>query len=199
MQTVAAGLTELTEDELKKLLRHIYRDELPCPVSADTLACVGFQSRHEWISAALGGLDAAGVKAVLVAVIAERRKAAESTRRELPPRRRDAAVANDEEVSWETVHAGLQRKVLSAEIGGQQLDTTMFLLDPGQRTDPATAGGEAALTVIEGRPIMRLAGRFGHLQPGDYVRIDAGSEYELISPGEAGTRFVVTECTCRSA
>ena len=85
MQTVAAGLTELTEDELKKLLRHIYREELPCPVSADTLACVGFQSRHEWISAALGGLDAAGVKGVLVAVIAERRKAAEATRRDLPP------------------------------------------------------------------------------------------------------------------
>ena len=91
MQTVAAGLTELTEDELKKLLRHIYRQELPCPVTADTLACVGFQSRHEWISAALGGLDAAGVQKVLVAVIAERRKAAEATRRDLPPRRRAAA------------------------------------------------------------------------------------------------------------
>jgi quercetin dioxygenase-like cupin family protein len=193
MQTVAAGLTELTEDELKKLLRHIYREELPCPVTADTLACVGFQSRHEWISAALGGLDAAGVQKVLVAVIAERRKAAEATRRDLPPRRRDAAVVNDAEVSWEPVHAGLQRKGLSAATGGEQLVTTMFLLEPGQRSELVTAAGEAALTVIEGRPILRLAGRFVNLQPGDHVSVEAGSEYELISPGESGSRFVVTE------
>lgn len=197
MQTVAAGLTELTEDELKKLLRHIYREELPCPITADTLACVGFQSRHEWLSAALRGLDAAGVKAVLVAVIAERRKAAEATQRELPPRRRDAAVANDEEVPWEASQTGLQRKGLSAATGGQLLATAMFLLEPGQRTEPVTVEGEAALTVLEGRPILNMAGRFVHLQPGDYVCIHAGSTYELISPGEAGARFVVTECARR--
>ena len=100
MQTIAAGLTELTDEELKKLLRHVYRGELPCPITADTLACVGFQSHHEWISAALRGLDADGVRAVLVAVIAERRKAAESTRRDLPPRRRDPVVVNDAELDW---------------------------------------------------------------------------------------------------
>ena len=69
----------------------------------------------------------------------------------------------------------------------------MFLLEPGQRSELVTAAGEAALTVIEGRPILRLAGRFVNLQPGDHVSVEAGSAYELISPGESGSRFVVTE------
>ena len=128
MQTVASGLTELTNDELKKLLRHIYREELPCPVTADTLACTGFQSRHEWISGALRGLDARAVTAVLVAVIAERRKAEEDTRRSLPADRRSAAVVNDEELDWEDVGPGLQRKSLSVATGAADLRTELLLL-----------------------------------------------------------------------
>ena len=195
MQTIAAGLTELTEAELKKLLRHVYREELPCPVSADTLACVGFQSRQEWISAAVGGLDAAGVKAVLVAVIAERRKAAEATRRALPPHRRDAAVANEDEVDWQEGPPGAQVKRLSEATGGRALSAVMHLLGAGQRSEPVAPAGEAALSIIAGRPILRMAGRFLSLQPGDYVSIEPGCVYELISPGEAESRYVVTEIT----
>ncbi|MFT5684423.1 MAG: quercetin dioxygenase-like cupin family protein [Myxococcota bacterium] len=193
MQTVAAGLTELTEDELKKLLRHIYREELPCPVTADTLACVGFQSRHEWISAALRGLDAAGVTAVLVAVIAERRKAAEDTGPALPDRRRDPAVVNVEEVQWEEAAPGLKTKALSQATGGRGLSAALYWLDAGERTGPMTPSGEAACTVLEGNPILSMAGHFHSLHPGDYVTIVPGGDIELISPGEAESRFMITE------
>lgn len=193
MQTVAAGLTELTEEELKKLLRHIYREELPCPVTADTLACVGFQSRHEWISAALGGLDSAGVKAVLVAVIAERRKAAEEAGPVLPDRRRDPAVVNVEEVEWREIVAGLKTKALSQATGGRGLSAALYWLDAGKRTGPMTPSGESSLTVLEGNPILSMAGQYHTLHPGDYVAIVSGGDIELISPGEAESRFMITE------
>jgi hypothetical protein len=191
MQTTASGLTELTEAELKKLLRHVYRGELPCPISADTLACVGFQSRHEWISAALRGLDAAGVRAVLVAVIAERRKAAEATRAELPPDRRGLMVVNEAELEWREAGAGLQRKPLSEATGGGPLVAEAFLLDAGQRSD-ATVAGPASLIVTHGRPILSRSGSFLSLQPGDYVSLSAG-DYTLIAPGEASCRYIVSE------
>ncbi len=70
----AVGLTELTTEELRSLLRHIHRGDLPCPVSADTLACVGFQHRHDAVSGALRGLDQAAARAVLVCVLAERKQ-----------------------------------------------------------------------------------------------------------------------------
>ena len=67
-----AALTDIPTDELKKLLRHVHRGELPCPITADTLACVGLQFRGEPILAALRGLEEPGVRAVLVCVLAER-------------------------------------------------------------------------------------------------------------------------------
>jgi hypothetical protein len=72
MINAAAGLTEVPTEDLKRALRAIHRGELPCPVTADTLACVGLQDRSPPLLEALRELDARGVRAVLVAVIAER-------------------------------------------------------------------------------------------------------------------------------
>jgi len=71
------GLTSLTTAELKKLLLHVHRGDLPCPIRADTLACVGLQSRSEPLLAMLRHLDAPAVRAVLVSVLAERQTAEE--------------------------------------------------------------------------------------------------------------------------
>lgn len=60
---------------LKTLLRALHKAQIPCPLRADTLACIGLQERQEPILAALRGLDESGVRAVLVNVIAERKGA----------------------------------------------------------------------------------------------------------------------------
>lgn len=74
MQQAATGLTELKTEELKKLLGHLHREELDCPITTENLARVGFQHRHDYIMGAMRNLDGAGVRAVLVCVIAERPK-----------------------------------------------------------------------------------------------------------------------------
>ena len=66
------GLTELTLDELKKLLRFVYRHEVEFPLNAQRIACIGFQHRQTILMGALRGLDAKAVQTVLVCVIAER-------------------------------------------------------------------------------------------------------------------------------
>ena len=70
----ATGLTELRTDELKKLLLHVHREELSCPITTENLARVGFQHRHDEIMGALRGVAQPGVRAVLVCVLAERPK-----------------------------------------------------------------------------------------------------------------------------
>ena len=67
------GLTALTEDELTTLLRHVHRGHLPCPITPHGLACVGCQHLSDKIDL-LKGLDERGVRAVLIAVISERRQ-----------------------------------------------------------------------------------------------------------------------------
>ena len=76
-----AGLTELRDDELKKLLGHIYRKELGFPLTAQSIACVGFQHQHERIMSALRKVDATGAQAVLVCVLAERNAVREKQKR----------------------------------------------------------------------------------------------------------------------
>jgi hypothetical protein len=66
------GLTQVATDDLKALLRHVHRGDLACPVTPEGLARVGLQDRTEGILHGLRGLDEAGVRAVLVAVLAER-------------------------------------------------------------------------------------------------------------------------------
>ena len=66
------GLTELKTEELKRLLGHVHRGELKFPLSAEHIACVGFQYRQAEILSAMRSLNAAGARAVLVCVLAER-------------------------------------------------------------------------------------------------------------------------------
>ncbi|MCP4871237.1 MAG: hypothetical protein GY898_21210 [Proteobacteria bacterium] len=72
MFDAAAGLTEVTIDDLKKLLRVLHREEIRCPVTVDELARCGLQHCADSVLNSVRGLDAVGVKAVVVAVIAER-------------------------------------------------------------------------------------------------------------------------------
>jgi len=69
------GLTHLTDKQLERLLTAIHRDLVPCPLAPEQLMTVGLADVFDRVSF-LRGLDQAGVKAVLVAVIAERRRAA---------------------------------------------------------------------------------------------------------------------------
>ena len=66
------GLTEVETSQLKTLLRAVFRQEIPCPLSPDTLACIGLQEQTGPLLGTLRGLDASAVHAVLVSVLAER-------------------------------------------------------------------------------------------------------------------------------
>ncbi len=67
-----AGLTELTTEELKKLLQLVYRDQVEFPLNAQRIACIGFQYKHLELINAFRGLGRDGVRAILVCVLAER-------------------------------------------------------------------------------------------------------------------------------
>ncbi|MCB9702112.1 MAG: hypothetical protein H6711_09470 [Myxococcales bacterium] len=66
------GLRWIPTATLKKLLRHVHHQEIECPLAPIPLAALGLQEQAERLLGALRGLDAAGVRAVLVAVLAER-------------------------------------------------------------------------------------------------------------------------------
>lgn len=66
------GLTDVPTDDLKKLLRHVHRGELPCPMTAETIACVGLQFRGEAILNTLRHLEEQAVRSLLISVLAER-------------------------------------------------------------------------------------------------------------------------------
>jgi hypothetical protein len=65
------GLTALTTDELKLLLRAVHKGELLCPIDPIGLASTGLLRLTDHLGV-LHGLDEAGVRAVLVCVLAER-------------------------------------------------------------------------------------------------------------------------------
>ena len=69
------GLTSLTTEHLKKLLKYLHDGSMETPLNAHSIACVGFQFRHAELMSALRGLDEVGIRAVLVCVLAERIKA----------------------------------------------------------------------------------------------------------------------------
>ena len=77
MPQVPIALTGVTTEELEKLLRHIHRREIEAPITPVSLSLVGLQYRSEELMQSLRGLDERGVRALLVAVLAERRAAAE--------------------------------------------------------------------------------------------------------------------------
>ena len=66
------GLTSLTTDHLKRLLKYVHEGSLGLPLTAHSIAAAGFQFRHHELMSALRGLDEAAIRAVLVCVIAER-------------------------------------------------------------------------------------------------------------------------------
>ena len=66
------GLTNVDSDVLKKLLGLLHRDEPVCPLDITELTRVGLQYASDDLEV-LRGLDRAGVRAVLVAVLAERK------------------------------------------------------------------------------------------------------------------------------
>ncbi len=68
------GLTSLTTEHLKTLLKYLHDGTLELPLTAHSIAAAGFQFRHHELMGALRGLDSAAVRAVLVCVIAERMK-----------------------------------------------------------------------------------------------------------------------------
>jgi hypothetical protein len=73
MSQVSMALTGVPTEDLELLLRLIHRNHVTPPITPVTLALVGLQHRSEEIMQSLRGLDEAGVRAVLIAVMAERR------------------------------------------------------------------------------------------------------------------------------
>ncbi len=65
------GLTALSTDELRLLLRVVHQGQLPCPIDRIGLASTGLLRIGDHLGV-LRGVDEAGVRAVLVCVLAER-------------------------------------------------------------------------------------------------------------------------------
>ena len=72
---MALGLTEVSTEDLRKLLRAMHHGHVTCPLTPVGLTCVGLQDAVGELLAHLRGLDRSAVHAVLVAVIAEREHA----------------------------------------------------------------------------------------------------------------------------
>lgn len=68
------GLTRVATKELEALLRSLHRGRFETPLTRQTLLLMGLHGLAEH-GGSLVGLDARGVQAVLVAVLAERRHA----------------------------------------------------------------------------------------------------------------------------
>lgn len=75
------GLSDLKTDELQLLLKRTYRDEIEFPLTAQRIACAGFQYKQESLMGALRELDKRAVTKLLVCVLAERHAQAEQLRR----------------------------------------------------------------------------------------------------------------------
>lgn len=72
---MALGLTEVSTDDLRKLLRALHRGDVTCPLTPVGLTCIGLQDAVGDLLAQMRGLERAAVHAVVVAVIAERERA----------------------------------------------------------------------------------------------------------------------------
>ena len=69
----ARTLKPVKSEDLQAILRFVHRGELPCPIDRVGLAIVGLLRLGDELEL-LAGLDAKAVQAVLVAVLAERRR-----------------------------------------------------------------------------------------------------------------------------
>lgn len=78
------GLVTVSSDDLRKLLRLLFRKQVECPLTPAGLAGAGLQDASGPLLAHLRGLDDKAVHAVLVAALAEREATDEQrTRRHL--------------------------------------------------------------------------------------------------------------------
>ena len=66
------GLTAVSTPDLRTLLAAVHRGDVACPIDRIGLATAGLLRLGDDLEL-LRGLDAAGVKAVLIGVLAERR------------------------------------------------------------------------------------------------------------------------------
>mgnify|MGYP004107118573 CR=1 FL=1 len=71
MFTSAKGMTAVKTEDVKALLRCVHRGDLSCPITQIGLAQAGLLRLGDDVGH-LFGLDESGVRAVLVAVLAER-------------------------------------------------------------------------------------------------------------------------------
>ena len=85
------GLTAVKTPALEKLLRHIYRKDIDCPLTSEGLARAGLQYCQEGLLGALRTLDDKAITAVLICVIAERRSGLVAS--PLPPEPSDSVIA----------------------------------------------------------------------------------------------------------
>jgi len=69
---VPPALNSVPTEVLKTALRYLHRGELICPLTPLELVRMGFQNYAEVMLGHLRTLDAAGVRAVLTAVLCER-------------------------------------------------------------------------------------------------------------------------------
>lgn len=69
----SGGLTLVTTEDLERLLRAVHRKELPCPIDRIGLASTGLLRTGDDIGILLG-LEERAVRALLVCVLAERRR-----------------------------------------------------------------------------------------------------------------------------
>ena len=76
------ALISVPTDDLKKALSLLHRGELRCPLTPVELVRNGFQNHLDAMLGHLRTLDAAGVRAVLTAVLAERLYDAQGQRRD---------------------------------------------------------------------------------------------------------------------
>ncbi len=73
------GLTGLSTRELERLLARVHDGSLTCPITHPSLLRAGMPDLVDRV-AHLSGLDASAARAVLVAVLAERRREEERSR-----------------------------------------------------------------------------------------------------------------------
>ena len=79
------GLTQVSIEDLKTMLRYLHRGEMNCPLTPAELARFGLQRCSPSLLNHLRGLDALGVRAVVVGVLAERLEAEERAIALAPP------------------------------------------------------------------------------------------------------------------
>jgi hypothetical protein len=81
MLRAAVGLTQVDTVDLKRALKALHHGDLPCPLTIADLTRVGLQHCAHDLLETLRSLDRDAVRAVLVAVLAERLARERASRR----------------------------------------------------------------------------------------------------------------------